>query len=513
MVEIKNQSDRLLTKRNIRTLFLLLGIATLIRLFFFSALWGQDDVTYIYSGYKIAEGIPETDGNQFNTRKGILWPIALTSLLTGANPDLWPIFNFLCSLGTVALAWIIGLRWFDRKTGLTAAFLIAFLPNNIHFAGLVHVDIPSSLFTGFALFLLWPNGPWKEHVNRTALLPALFAGGFIGWAYLTKETSLFILPWLFLWACFRKDFRKPFFFTLCGVAFVGLLEGFCYHLSGDSFFYRLQSATGGGHVSGLIERDFSTTSKLIHRLTLDYPSIMFNPFDQGIPYLGLLFPLLALSIFWILLKKVPQTGFLLGWWGIPTFLIIYLPVSLNPYIPALQAAPRYLEFIAIPAALLIGRAFATVKGKQTLKFIALSAFAGMGILGASALQRDAQGWNAPVRQIHEELSKQKPDLVSTDIYSFRILRTLNKLNPPYKLEILDHHLPQKEEERFFAIYKRGIKYQELMGGEPVMWVANITEHSTLLTEKEVPQPTHWRRKIMGKPPYPPIKVFLFKGWR
>ena len=127
-------------------LVVVLGIATALRLVFFTGFFGSDEVTYVETAVNIVAGDWHASNYIGATRYGMNLPVALFIYLFGlseASANLWP---FLCSVGEVALVFVIA-RWlWSTRAAVVSALLIALLPLHVHFAGRMMADPALAFF-------------------------------------------------------------------------------------------------------------------------------------------------------------------------------------------------------------------------------------------------------------------------------------------------------------------------------------------------------------------------------
>jgi hypothetical protein len=142
--------------------------------------------------------VPSTGGDYFRFLYGNRAP-ADTIVAAARRPFPW----LLATL--VVLAWGIGYRVFGEGAGLLAAGLLAFDPNLIGHAALVHTDI------GAALAVLAAVGAALAAAARGGRLRWLLAGGCLGLALATKFSAVLLVP-VFLLVPFlpwrRRDSRE-----------------------------------------------------------------------------------------------------------------------------------------------------------------------------------------------------------------------------------------------------------------------------------------------------------------
>ena len=151
------------------------ALAAIMRWLFFTGFFGSDEVTYIDTARKIASGDWTASGYIGATRYGMNLPVALSIGLLGLSEfsaNLWP---YLCSLGEVALVFLIVNSLFGLRAAVLGSLLLAMLPLHVHLAGRIMADPPLGFFltlsVALALFAR-SNGRWWSY-----LLAGLAWGG------------------------------------------------------------------------------------------------------------------------------------------------------------------------------------------------------------------------------------------------------------------------------------------------------------------------------------------------
>lgn len=175
-----------------------LGIALALRLVFYTGFFGSDEVTYIDMAARIAAGDWRASDYIGATRYGMNLPVALFIYLFGLtefSANLWPM---LCSLGEVALVFVMA-RWlWSTRAAVMGAGLLALLPIHIHFAGRMMADPPLAFFLTLSVALLLRTTATKSGITSLA---AGLAWGGVFWV---KESvgllfgPVFLLIFLYL---------------------------------------------------------------------------------------------------------------------------------------------------------------------------------------------------------------------------------------------------------------------------------------------------------------------------
>lgn len=433
-------------------LIVLFVAAVGVRLALFTGIVGQDDHFMIALAHSMAEGDFGTTPHHMWMRLGVLVPLAITGKLTGWHPWAYPAYAFLCSLGTIALVYRIGRAWFSPQAGYAAAWVLAFFPNNIHYAGAVHVDVPSSFWFLWAIHLLWPERPGTAGTIRPK---PLLAAWCLGMAYLCKEVVVLGFVWLAIWFVLDRGSRRRLLWA--GIVFgsIVLLEAACYGaLTGDPI-HRLHAASSGA------APDAQTgASQGLERWLWAYPRTMF--LKNG--YVGILFHLLVAAVAVHAARRERGWGFLLGWIAVTLALIMWFPGRLNPPTAALNVASRYLEPLAPPAALLIGLAVARSARLQPAAVAALALYVAIGAAGAWAVKRDADRAIEPLRFAARVLDRERATVVVSDRWSLGILSILARFDPSRRLE------SSPSSGAYVVDYPYGPRYSGAFGGSAAVSV-------------------------------------------
>lgn len=91
----------------------------------------------------------------------LTWPLLLGAIFKlGFSPILCgKILEFLFSIGSIVLVYLIGLKVFDQTTGLIAALFFSFSPTHFYFGNTLYADIPAAFF-GLLSVLLFIEGKY-----------------------------------------------------------------------------------------------------------------------------------------------------------------------------------------------------------------------------------------------------------------------------------------------------------------------------------------------------------------
>lgn len=392
-------------------LAVLFAAAVGVRLAMATWLVGQDDHFIIALSHEMAEGRLDPNPHHMWTRVGVLAPLALAGALTDWHPWSYAIYGFLCSLGIVALTYRIGRAWFSPQAGYAAAWVMAFFANNVHYAGAVHVDVPSSFWFLLAIHLIWPELPGVAGAIRPK---PLWAAWCLGFAYLCKEVVVLGFAWLVIWYVVDRGSRRRLLWAAIAFGAIVALECACYWAYAGDPLHRFHGISAGTAASAQTGGESAFA-----RWTWAFPRAMFEP--SG--HVGILFPL-ALAAILVMRRRAP--GFLLGWIGLTAALIFWMPGLSDPTRPALNVAPRYLEPLAPPAALLIGLAISRCVRLQLAAIAALALHVAAGAYGAWAIKRDADRAIDPIRHAVRVLNREGATLVVSDPWTSGQISVLSR---------------------------------------------------------------------------------------
>jgi 4-amino-4-deoxy-L-arabinose transferase-like glycosyltransferase len=306
-----------------------------------------DNIWYARTSHQLASGTYQVQEVTFTIRYGILVPTAFFYLLGGVTELTSVLYNLLCSLGMVALTYMIALRMFSTKVGVVAAFIIALFPLNVLHATQLYPDIPLALVTGIGIWLFL-----RYHLYERKARYLFLSGVCCGIGYLIRQSVFFLLVFfLIYWLVFSRRWGAYWGilsgllpFLLADMLFFGITKG-------DPFF-RIHLVTSGHHLAAM-DAHFPTTESRLYRLFVMPFSILFFPLDKQWPYFCLSYYLFLPALF-VLLKGSRLIKVILLWWGVFFACTVWWPLTLVPFRPSSQLYARMMEPLSIPMALIIG---------------------------------------------------------------------------------------------------------------------------------------------------------------
>jgi hypothetical protein len=355
-------------KRNVNfKLFIILLIGLFIRIYYFVGLNWSDDVHYVYLANQVLEGkfIPSY---MTSLRLAMIFPLAFFFKLFGYSQFSAVLYPFLCSIGNIILAYLIGKLIIDEKTGLIAALIMAFYPLDVNYATWIMPDVPLSFFHAFSIYLFLIG---EKERNRNKMI---LAGFFSGVSYLLKYSGLliwvFFFSYVFLKAILTRKFEILYLYLLLGFSLVVLLESVYYYFKTGDLLPQLHSGF----------EYFTQKERLKYEFNIDltfYPKVMFNldnnwhfMLDNRYTYFGFFYYLFAVSTIYLLLKRKSSIYIILLW-----FFSIFLyqqfgSMSYKEYIP-MHRLDRHLTTLSLPSVLIVATFFNLLLNRKSSECVGL----------------------------------------------------------------------------------------------------------------------------------------------
>lgn len=185
------------------TLAILLIVALVLRVIFWHGISPGDPFTYSVVAWDIVQGKwnPAFFYEQ-TTRWGLLFPLAASYKIFGADnfsSMLWPL---LTSVGTVAIAYLLALHLKDERAALLAGIIVTTFPLEIIYATQPMADCPLSFWLLLSLFLFVRAD--SSASSKGKRWRYLCSGIAFGLAYATKFVAILIAPFFLLVLLFRR---------------------------------------------------------------------------------------------------------------------------------------------------------------------------------------------------------------------------------------------------------------------------------------------------------------------
>lgn len=343
------------------SLCVVLVVAMSLRLIFYTGFFGSDEVTYIDTAARIAAGDWRASDYIGATRYGMNLPVAIFIFLFGlseASANAWTLF---CSLGEVALVFVIA-RWlWSTRAAVVSAGLLALLPIHVQFAGRMMADPPLALFLTLSVALVLRAAYTKS--GLTSLAAGLAWGGVF---WVKESVGLLYAPVFLLIIFYLNGFNSLRFWLLVSLGMALALAA--------NFLLMYWIADNPMHV-------FSVMKKAVIQLggvtTLsESPWFYLNYLFVDIRHTFLLGPLVAIGIVFHAKHSLNTFGsirnsqFVIVWvlllWGMFSFAIVsFTPVKL------VMKQTNYMLIFVAPMALLAGWWMASLPRRVFAPLVAL----------------------------------------------------------------------------------------------------------------------------------------------
>ncbi|MBD3261236.1 MAG: hypothetical protein GF334_06060, partial [Candidatus Altiarchaeales archaeon] len=334
----------------------------MLRRFMYTGFTASDDAYYAHAAHRLLEGDFVGD-KLFNLRWGMVLAAALSFKLFGVGEGALMIYPMLLSLSSIVLVYLLGKTLADSETGLLACFLCALNPLDVRYASMFFPDLPASFYAGSAaVFFILGCGRGKPY-------PLALSGLLVWFAWLHKETSLYIAAAFTVYALIVRVNRRCLFVFLGVLVFFLALESLFYFNQMGDFFYRLEvigknrgdiEHWGDVEIRGLGFED--QVPPTFFRVLLAGPLKIFLNFRLG--FLGLT---AAVGVLYAVLNKRGDLYLLGSWFGVCAFLLNFNTTSPSAYQP-IPLFDRYFHMLLIPACILSAYALMTLEKQHRLGF-------------------------------------------------------------------------------------------------------------------------------------------------
>jgi hypothetical protein len=306
-----------------------------LRVAFFTGLQVGDDVVYSRIALDRLEGRVQF-GNIHETRLGFLLPIVASYAVFGPGEVPLVLYTLACSVGLAGVAFLLARRLFGDRAGAIAGVLAALHPTLVYYGTECHTDTPVAFWQVLAVLAALRDG------RR----PLALAGLLLGWAYLHKESALFVLPVILVARRGREAWALG-----APLAGVMLLELLFYGLSEGDPLHRVR-LVGYWHSGRYMAELYPTTSAVLDRLFLDLPRQLFTPHWGG-RWQGTLNLAALAAGGWMLARRVQGSRLLAGWGAALFLLYCFWPSSWSPFRPGFALFEWTFPPLLVPLVLLL----------------------------------------------------------------------------------------------------------------------------------------------------------------
>lgn len=340
----------------------LLLFALMLRLALMPGMYASDDLAYRIHAHNMLDG-DFRPADHFTGRIGFIGPLAACEALFGVSDLAGVLFPMACGLLQVWAVYWIGCTLKSRAAGLAAGIVAATVPNSIFWGGLAWSDVPASAFMTLSVAIFLCDKRWAGAA----------AGAAMGVAYLQRESSVLLAMFFAAAWIFRLAPSRRVLWAAAGSIGVVSIEALVFWICWGDPLGRIHAITGGSYSEDVVA---AYIPDLAHRLTVKIPSMMLYPLDGEFTFFGAVF--LAALAAAVTLRGDVSARMPALWWGSLFVAIMFVPVYLSPYQPAVIGQPKDLEPLVPAAAVLVGLAVAGRWRRTAWAAVALVALLGVG---------------------------------------------------------------------------------------------------------------------------------------
>jgi 4-amino-4-deoxy-L-arabinose transferase-like glycosyltransferase len=214
-----------------------LGVALLVRLYFFSGLSMRDDVNYWLQS--IATGQDNSWPplpTHWHLRIGFVLPCALLIKIFGLKLWVPYVFTMLGGLLEIVLVYFLTREFVSERAAQLAAWLCVFFPLNILYSTYLYVDLWSGVLGALSLFY-WQRGLKQERTADYA-----WASFYFGVAWLFRETVVLMAPvYLGLWLQAGRWWRPKLVWAVPPALLLLAAEIWVYYVTTGNWHMRLDA--------------------------------------------------------------------------------------------------------------------------------------------------------------------------------------------------------------------------------------------------------------------------------
>jgi len=355
----------------------LLLAALALRLAFFTGCFGSDEVTYSEQALKIAQGHWARSDYIGAVRLGISLPVGFLVWLFGRSEFVANLWSLLCSLGEIALVYLIARRFWGERAAVLSGLVLAFTPLHAHYAGRLMADAPLAFFISLSFFALFEG---DRSGRRAYYLCAGLAAGFVWWI---KSSVALVFVFVFaLYVLRERRVHSKWLLMATGFLAMLVLNGLVFLvMEGD--FWKIWRMTTSGAAEYVQKVSSSNDPTFYLRLLL-----------LDIKHTWLLGPLAAAGlVLWLARQRHDDGLTRVSLWclGLIGVLSLFI-VSFKPLLLITKQVNYAIVFLA-PLSLLAGYALSRL-GRRLSILVAVAAIIPLGIIGTALEQQVIQSFVA-----------------------------------------------------------------------------------------------------------------------
>jgi 4-amino-4-deoxy-L-arabinose transferase-like glycosyltransferase len=355
----------------------LLLAALALRLTFFTGCFGSDEVTYTEQALAIAQGHWARSDYIGAVRLGVSLPVGFLFWLLGRSEFVANLWSLLCSLGEIALVYLIAKRFWGERAAVLAGLVLAFTPLHAHFAGRLMADAPLAFFISLSFFALFEG---DRSGRRVYYLGAGLAAGFVWWI---KSSVALVYVLVFALYLIRER-RLHSKWLLMATGFLGMLalNGLVFLVIEDDFWKIWRMTTSG-------------TAEYVQKVSASNdPMFYLRLLLLDVKHTWLLGPLAAAGlVLWLTRQRLDDGLTRVAIWCLGLIGVFSLfVVSFKPLLLIPKQVNYAIVFLA-PLALLAGYALSRL-GRRLSIAVALAVIIPLGIVGTAVEQQVIQSFVA-----------------------------------------------------------------------------------------------------------------------
>ena len=218
----------------------ILIFAALLRQIFFTGFFGSDEVTYTEAAWKIAHGDWQSSDYIGAIRYGVNFPVALFFRLFGYTEFVANLWSMLCSLGEIALVYLLAYGFWGRQAAIFSAVLLAVTPIHAHIAGRLMADSPLGFFITLSFYSLWRGD--DQNSKFWYFMAGLAAGG-VWWV--KSAVAIIYLPAFLTYIAWERRFDWKWLYMAASFLAMFILNCLVHwRISGEPFLIFRISTTG-----------------------------------------------------------------------------------------------------------------------------------------------------------------------------------------------------------------------------------------------------------------------------
>lgn len=355
----------------------LLLAALALRLAFFTGCFGSDEVTYTEQALKIAQGEWARADYIGAVRLGISLPVGFLVWILGRSEFVANLWSLLCSLGEIALVYLIAQRFWGERVAVLSGLVLAFTPLHAHYAGRLMADAPLAFFISLSFFALFEG---DRSGRRAYYLCAGLAAGFVWW--IKSSVALVYVLVFALYVVRERRLHSKWLLMATGFLAMLVLNGLLFLImEGD--FWKIWRMTTSGAAEYVQKVSSGNDPTFYLRLLL-----------LDIKHTWLLGPLAVAGLLLWLTRNRHDDGltrvaiWCLGLIGVFSLFI----VSFKPLLLITKQVNYAIVFLA-PLSLLAGYALSRL-GRSLATLVAVALIIPLGIIGTALEQQVIQSFVA-----------------------------------------------------------------------------------------------------------------------